>query len=399
MSSPSTSSYLSQIGIRADVVNSGTLSKVSDRLFFDAEHFIWGHSAPFGGYVYEERGEWSTSQEPLDPQKFFEERLAPLNVVDTELVTRVLADANREELDLLTALAEAPKTFDEILNAMQTCMSLAKALRTKNITYLGKYKAVNAKINSRYAEKRDRILKRIEKINKRGSSRSSRVARESWRLRKLEERKLDELNKWSVKSRNKNAAELTSAVTGLYMWWRYSLQPNIYLIEDYVDSLAAKLTVFSTTRDKQVMQIDVSDNVSIQCLHRCVIKRRYKGDVLVGRGTGSTLSANLPTTVYELIPYSWMVDWFLNIGDMITATLGINYSEMQKASYTFKINESFKIENSDVTVRSYVRYIINPSSYSGFTVNRDPINLLRALDSIAVAWTFARKGLTSLKHI
>lgn len=94
-----------------------------------------------------------------------------------------------------------------------------------------------------------------------------------------------------------------------------------------------------------------------------------------------------------------MVDWFLNIGDMITATLGVDYSEMQMASYTFKIDQSVKIENSDVTVKSYVRYIINPSDYSGFTVNRDPINLLRALDSIAVAWTFTKRGLISLKHI
>lgn len=399
MLSPATSSFSSQIFIRADSINSGTLSRISDRLFFDAEHFIWGHSSPFGGYVYEERGEWSTSHEPIDPRKFYEEVLTPRNVVDIELVTQTLAEANKEELDLLTALAEAPKTFNEILNAMETCMSLAKALRTKNITILSKYKEVNAKINSRYAEKRKRILDRIEKIDKRGSSYSNKVVRENWRLRKLEERKLDELNKWSVRSRNKNAAELTTAVTGLYMWWRYSLQPNLYLIEDYVDTIAAKLSIFSTHRGKQNMQIDIPGSAPLRCLHRCVIKRRYKGDVLVGRGTGSTLSANPLTTVYELIPFSWMVDWFLNIGDVITATLGVNYSEMQKASYTFKIDGSTKIGNSDVVVKSYVRYIINPSDYSGFTINRDPINLLRALDSIAVAWTFTRKGLTSLKHI
>lgn len=283
--------------------------------------------------------------------------LLPVFDYDTGLITSVLAKANSGTYDLLTEIAELPETLKYIITLLKDFASAYKAVRKKEV-----------EVKKLFANKKQ----------------TARTAR-----------------------------ELADALASLWLQFRYAISPIQYSIEDVIKTLEEYKRVFAKYRDKVVLSPDiiVPDgfevvNNTLSLTHRCIIKRSFSPEDIVD-ALLSILKLNPLATAYELIPLSFVLDWFVNVGDYITAmTNTISYTQ-QASCYSWKLEgeltirrkrnlpDGFKPPESTLRIEHYKRNVINPRDLSG--LNLDPsLNWMRQLDAIALLWGPTKKIMKNL---
>lgn len=136
-------------------------------------------------------------------------------------------------------------------------------------------------------------------------------------------------------------------------------------------------------------------SASEQIEQRCFIKRRFDA------GYASGLSFNPFLTAWELVPLSFVIDWFVNIGDFAAAQLTAFSPQRWNAegsTFSWKVDCSVKLTHIDskasVThdTTGYKRIVISPSLYCDFPWTPKMTNY-RYYDSLALSWSIALKRL------
>lgn len=128
-----------------------------------------------------------------------------------------------------------------------------------------------------------------------------------------------------------------------WMEYRYAIMPLIYSIKDINDLLGKRNEVYKTDRDKSDIRV-VLDRPGLSSGQRCLYVTEHleaivKSTVKSAYNRGalqrmfSLTSFNPFKTGWELIPYSFVVDWFVNVGDVITSQTSLDLSS-QKACCT-----------------------------------------------------------------
>ena len=279
--------------------------------------------------------------------------------IDNGLVTEVLAKANSGTYDLLTEIAELPETLKYIISLLRDFASAYKAVRKREV-----------EVKKLFANKKQ----------------TSRTAR-----------------------------ELADALASVWLQFRYAISPLQYSIEDIISTLEAYKRVFAKYKERVVTEAVVTApdgfkvvNNSLVLTNRCIIKRSFSPEDIVD-ALLSVLKLNPLATAYELIPLSFVLDWFVNIGDYITAMTGtVKYSE-QAACYSWKLEGQVTLEKIvpelpdgfqppviTLEVEHYKRLVINPSDLTGLTL--DPsLNWMRQLDALALLWGPTKKIMKNLK--
>lgn len=132
--------------------------------------------------------------------------------------------------------------------------------------------------------------------------------------------------------------------------------------------------------------------------HRCVIKTMVISSTNLDK-LGSLLSANILVTAWELMSKSLIVDWVLNVGDLLGALVNFANYEDRRTSYSIRIEKqhiryTHKVSGASfvVVLNQYERDIIDPASHIGFTFQDDWLNQKRFADLLAF-------GLPSLKKM
>lgn len=176
-------------------------------------------------------------------------------VVSDEGLTSALAKANEGELDLLTSLAELPETISFLHKAIRQASALVKPRR---------------------------LVKSIKDMR-------------------------------------------STKISGSWLEYRYGLMPIIYDVYGLLQVIERMGRLYETSRDRSDtdVQYEYSDSVyqysvSGLTVNRAWVKRRYDPKNLFN-SVGSLLSFNPLKTAWELVPYSFVVDWFVNIGDAISS--------------------------------------------------------------------------------
>lgn len=126
------------------------------------------------------------------------------------------------------------------------------------------------------------------------------------------------------------------------MEYRYALMPLLYSFKDISEVLKEKAYKYQTSRSKEDIDLTSSYNASGpgeflywessgKLTVRSVTKGRFDlGDI---QRLITLIGMNPFRTAWELIPLSFVVDWFFNIGDAITALTGIDYAS-ERLGYT-----------------------------------------------------------------
>lgn len=271
---------------------------------------------------------------------------------DGQSVTSCLANANDGTVDALTALAEMPETLRSILEAIKVGIKMYKDARLKTWRLYNKGKANTGITQSQATAAR-------------------------------------------------NAKELADAIANVWLNFRYNITPTKILIEDLLKTLDTKISKFLRFREFFQNEIEVSSLLEnyttfskLTQRHRVFIKRCVS---VKGNYTWNNLIlTNVAVTGYELVPFSFVFDWFVNLGDYITALFVRPAFKQEGATYSWTtegtVTVTHKIDHSGahINVRGYVRHVINPRLASNLAYNPD-INLFRQLDALALGWQLFKK--------
>lgn len=139
-------------------------------------------------------------------------------------------------------------------------------------------------------------------------------------------------------------------ISNLWMEYRYGIMPIVYSVQDALKLLDKQKAIYRTERGKRVIELsEFSPSVpSETCFYE-----NLNGTITI-RGTGKAMgsveaalrafdqiSINPFKTAWELIPYSFVVDWFVNVGDFIDAHLGSLVSFASQREHCYAIASSY----------------------------------------------------------
>ena len=357
-------------------------------------YFIFHGSGYLRRPVYRKVKSLTELPEPVVLNEFYRKVMDQLTV-DKSLVTGVLAGANKKSLDILTAIAETPETITSVLDGFKSVVKIVKDFRSRNFSIVKSFRAEHGKRVRDFLSRYNDLSVKIDMTSNPAKKR---------RLIRVRETLAKEFSRRT----NSAIAEANSAVSDLWLSFRYAIMPNVYLINDILEAQSAALSAYGTSRDRSTVN-DVqlpeyagwSLDKSIEITHRSMCKRRYAADTSLARGIPSTLSWNIPVTIWELMPYSFVIDWFVNVGDLLSALFGMDFYLEQGQTYSWRVNVSATYTSTNgvkamYSINGYRRDIINPNDYVGLCVEPD-INLKRAIDSVALSWAPIKRYLLSQK--
>lgn len=194
-----------------------------------------------------------------------------------------------------------------------------------------------------------------------------------------------------------SAASIADEIASIWMQFRYAITPLGFSVNDSLDYLQSQYSPFQTFRkgNRTTLELTPIDGWSCQDLEivdRVFLKYQY-GYESVTHG----LKMNPFATAWELTTLSFVVDWVLNVGDLLSSLVtpssviqtGCQYSrQIRQQSLTIK-HEDSTLGHHILDIRYYKADPINPLAHIGLTI--DPsMTWKRWLDAIALTWGFTK---------
>lgn len=196
-----------------------------------------------------------------------------------------------------------------------------------------------------------------------------------------------------------------------WLQYRYALSPLAYSVSDIKEVLKAWLDrIYRTEWANKAIRVSVPtiDGMTpsvteIDTYHKCTIKDRYDASTFATK-LNALLTINPFVTAYELTRLSFVLDWFVNVGDFIAARTAVVLYSDRKVCYSRKLPNTVITYSPTagngpivyVTVTAYKREVINPSDHVGLTSDVY-LNWKRLADAAALGIPPILKLLRSLK--
>lgn len=226
-----------------------------------------------------------------------------------------------------------------------------------------------------------------------------------------------------------------------WMEYRYALMPLLYSFKDISKVIEEKAYKYQSSRKKDKLVLDsfpgfelLPDDCLVYALSgsievRSLTKGRFDYGALQRLAT--VIGLNPFKTAWELLPLSFVVDWFLNVGDAITAFTGVDYASQRLGCTAVRIRATEEIfHHESRTGNIYLDFGLDPCGnqlpildesysdvYNNLVVHReingyrrtlwnrplpkllfDPyLNWKRVLDGLVLGYQPVKKILRSLK--
>lgn len=187
-------------------------------------------------------------------------------------------------------------------------------------------------------------------------------------------------------------------MAALWMQYRYAISPIVYSINDGLDLLAFEARKFQSFRgrsDQDVPSFNLPGGYELiskpSVSHRCFLKYGYDMDSPVSQG----LKINLAATAWELLPLSFVWDWFFQVGDFLTASFTPGVVNQIACTYSYRVNGTYIWSGPEgstisIDVDYYRSTVIQPNSFIG--INSDVfVSFKRAMDALSLSWLLFKK--------
>lgn len=240
----------------------------------------------------------------------------------------------------------------------------------------------------------------------------------------------------------KNPKELAKRASDLWLKYRYGIMPLVYTMEDAMDVLYAQNRVYQreSSADEAYGKFPeptddyrcLYDTGTWSVTHRAVTKSRFSSGTL---RQAHAIGVSFPRTTWEKIPYSFVVDWVLNVGSWLESQSFdlVDLASERKFCISTKTNKHIStwlnthnpdipeqtIEHSvdpgdytfqsiagagerthlvrELISESYVRKVVNPQDVE-FEISPD-LNVKQWIDSFALSLKPALRGIRSLRRL
>lgn len=315
----------------------------------------------------------------------------------TSLVMNVTAKANAKAVDVLTAMAEMPETIRSGISVIRSAAHIIIDAKHKKFSLSKSYGLRKKRANDRYKARISRLDAEISRKS------TSSARREKLRV----ERK--RIYVGHREYLQKTADELATASADLWLNFRYNIMPNVYLAQDIYDAREAFGRIYTTSKGKLIEDASIPLRGTLMRADlklSAMIKRRFShGSAQQGF---SVISNDLFVTAWELVPLSFVIDWFVNIGDALSSRSYQNSWVQQGATLAKEIKFDSDVDVPDSNIYSqepstvvsgfyYKRIVINPQDYCGL-VWQPKLGLERQIDAIALLWRPVRSLLLQGKN-
>ena len=374
----------------------GTWFGISGRRYFpyNSNNFIPrdGKYYTVNQYVSRRHGELVGYDIPTNyvSEEYLESRLKILVPVldDPSFVQDTFADANGRSVDFLTSVFELPETILSIGDVWKSVRKSIQSFITKrnlNDKERQRYLVRHAGIVNNARIKRRQFASRIAELVK-GKNVDDLNASDSSHLKQLQ-RSLaywDRRIKTLEKEKTNVLLKLATALSNLWLQFRYEVMPNIYLAEDLAATAESQWNVFQTERSKFVGSYEAPnlDGFSFegtsQVTWKCMVKYGYSKTAQNLRDLRKAFSTNAFLTLWELGKLTFVLDWFFSVGSYLGAAFGrpslavtdgatLSSKWVIDGTYTHLASgTSFKYEYN-----GYVRRVVTSQEFEGifFRIN------------------------------
>lgn len=269
------------------------------------------------------------------------------------VMTKVVANANTATVDLLTAAAELPKTLKSILKG---CISIYKMYKDAK---RGEIRFNDHVAKIRYEWNKDRAIL-------------------------LKNKDIAGL-KTAERQFNKNVKDITDKIAGLWLNYRLQIKPTASDIEKTLDALAFGDHNVDFIRFREASREDIAVLGALgQVEFRAFIKRGIKP----GAQFDAYFSASGSVTAWELVPLSFVIDRYINIGDWIAANLisSNKYSFVEGATISWLCEDTFAFSSTvSCEVKFYKQQVFQSGDYCPLYMPKSRTRD-QSLDHLALIW-------------
>lgn len=297
----------------------------------------------------------------------------------------LVAEAYTKAVDALTALAEGPETVGYIYNILRNAGSL-----------VFNHKRVIKELKETYKHRAE-LIKRASEIRMLSIMGSH---PRTQRAISRQNREITRARRDLVRDLKSNGINSTSALASAWLQFRYAIMPNVYLVRDIIkaEERLGLERVSSSDTLSQTLTPTLKSGYTVSGsrirLHKAWCQLSLRVDSPLSR-LRSTTSFDILVTAWELVPLSFVCDWFVNVGDALSVltppsdakSVGITYSFKDISNVTYTA-----INGSKTTIirESYMRQVTSTEDFSGLHSNVQ-LNWKRALDSGALLWSLVLK--------
>lgn len=192
----------------------------------------------------------------------------------------------------------------------------------------------------------------------------------------------------------RNLAQGVTDAASTWMEYRYAIMPIIYSVNDALDVLGMDAVQFQSFRGRKDTPLyEEGDTVGGYTVRfapsfndRIFLKYKYDVDSSIHHG----LKINYMATAWELLPLSFVFDWFFQVGDYLTAAFQPSVVSQYGCQQSVRCKGPMVLEGNSSEVLTldidyYRARIINPNAFIG--INSDVfISFKRTMDALALAW-------------
>lgn len=155
-----------------------------------------------------------------------------------------------------------------------------------------------------------------------------------------------------VKTKNwKQGTAMSKDVANAWMQYRYAIMPIYYSIMDAIETFEQSRSLYKTSRRKERINY-TSDGIrdmtrphmfesgSRKVLISAMGKTRFSSQA---QRLASQIKFNPLTTAWELTKFSWVIDWFVNVGDWLNAKSQAYSITSGDSKYCISFTEEYSV--------------------------------------------------------
>lgn len=189
------------------------------------------------------------------------------------------------------------------------------------------------------------------------------------------------------KNKNLSKEKMFEALQNKWMEYRYAIMPAFYSVQDISKLVKERDNAYKTDREKRVLTYDNVTDVPLVNTSSSYIYSAVSGTTTI-RATGKArynlsnlnlrlfdqIGLNPFVTAWELIPFSFVVDWFVNIGDWVQAQTSSLVDLAEQRSFCYSVKHDLTVVTK-LRVKTVERFTKSYPALGGSVVHEHHIDV------------------------